>query len=294
LSEIEPAAVDELGEKRAVMLTEVLDRIELPDLEEVPGADEANQKKVTRWRMPGTEITVEAVADGPRQGEFLFSPETVSRIPEFFDRAKHLPYTSGTVLEEAYDKVFTKAPPDAEKDTPLKPADTSSPQATLRTFLVDMNAAYRAFKEDGMTAEGVARRRESVSRAIGTLNLQEVPPNVVHEVGKETAVLLMEILDRIEIPVIEQVPGTKQVDTSKLKSWTIPDTEITIARIEEGPRRGEFLFSSETVRRAKEFYQGVEHLPYKDGTALEQAYHVYLQASGPMVPTSWVLEMPTC
>jgi MscS family membrane protein len=119
----------------------------------------------------------------------------------------------------------------------------------------------------------------------------------VDEVGKETAVLLMEILDRIEIPVIEQVPGARQIDAekvdeSKLTSWTIPETAITITQVPEGPRRGEFLFSPETVSRVKEFYDRVEHLPYKDGTVLEDAYHVYLQAPGPMIPISAIMRMP--
>lgn len=181
---------------------------------------------------------------------------------------------------------------------PLKPADTSSPQATLKTFLDDMNAVYRSFKAHGMSADAVARRRDSASRAVRTLNLEGVPPNVVDEVGKETAVLLMEVLDRIEIPVIEQVPGTKQIDAenveeTKLTSWTIPETAITIAQVPEGLRQGEFLFCPETVRRAKEFYDRVEHLPYKDGTVLEDAYHVYLQAPGPMIPISSILRMPS-
>jgi len=293
LSNIDPAAVEDLGEKRAVILTEILDRIELPALKAIPDADAARRNKITRWRIPDTEIGIVQIMDGPRQGEYLFSAETVSRLPEFFERVKNLPYRKGTVLEGAFKKLFTQAPPVPSKTNPLKPADTASPQATMRTFLDNVSEAYRSFKAHGMSSKAVAERRESVGRAIGTLNLSKVPRNVVNEVGLETGVLLSEIFDRIEIPVIEDVPDAKKSTGTGLKKWTIPDTEITIARVEEGPLKGEFLFSPETVRRARIFYEQVEHLPYKDGTVLTNAYHIYLQAPGKLIPISWVLKMPS-
>ena len=38
-------------------------------------------------------------------------------------------------------------------------------------------------------------------------------------------------------------------------------------RIEIPPREGEYLFSPDTVARASEFYERVEHLPYKEGAS---------------------------
>jgi MscS family membrane protein len=101
----------------------------------------------------------------------------------------------------------------------------------------------------------------------------------------------MEVFDRIDIPVTEQVPGAK--DVKDLASWTIPNTEITIARVAEGPRKGEFLFSPETVSRAEDYFDQVAQLPYKDGTVLRNAHQVYLQAPGPLIAVAWVEGMPS-
>jgi len=196
------------------------------------------------------------------------------------------------VLENAFATLFTLAPPAQESSKPLQPANTESPQATLRTFLDNINAVYRSLNAHGMSREGIAERRAHIHRVLGTLDLSEVPPNVVDDVGKETAVLLSEIFDRIELPVLEQVPDARQVAEAKLRRWTIPDTDITIARVEKGPDQGDFRFTPETVRRAKTFYEQVENLPYKEGTVLPNAYYVYLQAPGRFLSGTWVRQLP--
>ena len=45
-----------------------------------------------RWTIPDTEITLIRVADGPRSGQFLFSPSPVSSTREFYDKTLGLPY----------------------------------------------------------------------------------------------------------------------------------------------------------------------------------------------------------
>ncbi len=48
-----------------------------------------------RWTIPGTEIQIAQVKTGPRAGEYLFTPETLSRLPEFYAKVKDLPYKPG-------------------------------------------------------------------------------------------------------------------------------------------------------------------------------------------------------
>jgi MscS family membrane protein len=48
----------------------------------------------------------------------------------------------------------------------------------------------------------------------------------------------------------------------KTVKWTLPNTEITLARMETGPRAGEVLFSADTVERIPEFYEDVKDRPY--------------------------------
>ena len=73
-------------------MKEVLDRIELPPESEWPDEAEVRETGIERWTIPHTEITIAQVKDGPGKGEFLFSPATVERASEFYERVRHLPY----------------------------------------------------------------------------------------------------------------------------------------------------------------------------------------------------------
>ena len=78
-------------------------------------------------------------------------------------------------------------------------------------------------------------------------------------------VLLKEILDRIELPDDAEIPDSAQVAEGAVTSWTIPGTRIRIARVDSGPRAGEFLFSAATVERLPRLYRLSEDLPYQPG-----------------------------
>jgi MscS family membrane protein len=73
--------------------------------------------------------------------------------------------------------------------------------------------------------------------------------------------------------------------------WTIPGTEMKIARVMEGPRTGEYLFSPVTVDRAREFYELARNLAYKPG-AMDGLYQRIVYAPGPWIPTRWIEVMP--
>jgi MscS family membrane protein len=80
--------------------------------------------------------------------------------------------------------------------------------------------------------------------------------------------MLKEVLDRTEVPPDNEIADDTEVSDGSVTRWTIPDTRITIARIEDGPRAGEFLFSSDTVQRLHRLYRHVKHLPYKPGAPI--------------------------
>lgn len=94
LSEVPAALADQLADTRVLQLKEVLDRIDLPDFADIPDARAMEAEEFRRWRVPGTEITIRQVEQGPRAGEYLFSPETVQRIPDFYRKVADLPYRS--------------------------------------------------------------------------------------------------------------------------------------------------------------------------------------------------------
>jgi MscS family membrane protein len=172
---------------------------------------------------------------------------------------------------------------------PLRPADTSSPRDTLRSFNENINLAIQAWHA-GEPREKVVLL---VRRGLETLDLSQLPERGLFAEKIEIFLLLKEILDRIVLPPQEEIPGSMQVtdDERRLSRWTIPNTSITIAKIEKGPRAGEFLFTAETVRRLKEFYERVKNLPYKPGAAVG-IYEDFSHSPGMIVPRSWVTALP--
>ena len=108
----------------------------------------------------------------------------------------------------------------------------------------------------------------------------------------EKLLLLKEILDRVELPDFEAIPGEVQVAANPdLDSWEIPHTEITIAKVDDGPHKGEFLFSAATVDDLERFYALSEHLPYKPDATIG-IYEDVVRAPGDWIPRSWVSWLP--
>ena len=98
LSELPPAIVHESSRRLAIQLKEVLDRIALPPVESIPDAQAMAKAEFKRWTIPGTEIQIAQVKTGPRAGEYLFTPETLSRLPEFYAKVRDLPYKPGATV----------------------------------------------------------------------------------------------------------------------------------------------------------------------------------------------------
>lgn len=92
LSELPPATIDEIARRRMIQLKEVLDRIELPSMESIPDAQMMAKSEFKYWVIPNTEIRIQRVEKGSRAGEYLFTPDTVERLPEFYAKVKNLPY----------------------------------------------------------------------------------------------------------------------------------------------------------------------------------------------------------
>jgi MscS family membrane protein len=170
---------------------------------------------------------------------------------------------------------------------PLRPPDTASPGATLQSFQVHTREVIRLYQAREL---GIAFDRAR-ARALRTLDLSELPPAVREDQGKVRALLLLEILDRIELPPPEEIPDLSAVEAAGLTRWTIPTTEITIARTEGGPYAGEFQFAAHTVAQLPTFYERVEHLPYKPGANIG-AYEDLAYSPGRLLPIEWTTNLP--
>lgn len=144
---------------------------------------------------------------------------------------------------------------------PLRPADTTSPRDTLRSFLNNMGEVDDILRRGEVHAKGV----RAYLRATKTLDLKSTPDSDEWSVRTERILLLKELLDRIDLPPDSAIPGDREVAGGAVMQWIIPDTEIAIARIGDGPRAGEFLFSANTVEQLHRLYAHAKHLPYKQG-----------------------------
>ena len=116
--------------------------------------------------------------------------------------------------------------------SPLEPPDRSSPRATLTTLIDSIDRAWALY------SAGEPGFRRAFLEARESLDLSETAPLVTDEVSAETALILKEILDRIELPPLEEIPDQVAVEELGLTRWTLPHTEIRLVRLDEGERQG--------------------------------------------------------
>jgi len=155
------------------------------------------------------------------------------------------------------------APGDAPAGVPqpLNPPTTSSPRDTLRGFLDDANRLAAKKQETGAFDEESYRL---LRRAADMLDFSATPHGDNWSERILRVALLHDALSRVALPTERDIPDETAVADSTLSEWQIPGTSIRIARVEAGPRAGEFLFSAETVAAADRIYRRVKELPYRD------------------------------
>lgn len=187
---------------------------------------------------------------------------------------------------------------------PIAPPNTDSPRATLTEFIDNMNEAYTlimnahnqskqegGFRHSPSVQTTAYNAQQAFERAIKTLNLSEIPVVIRNDVGAESALMLKEILDRLDLPPLNTIPDQAEVIATKLKIWEIPETQIQLQQVEEGFRSGEFLFSVGTVERLRTFYNEMKTLPYKTQTS-PGFYHFYIGTPGHLLPPKWIHWLP--
>jgi len=188
----------------------------------------------------------------------------------------------------------------AEATHPLEPADLSSPKATLSHFLTTGDAFSRVLRDeywDAPSRASVDRLGEFQIKQQRLLDLSGIPPAARLELGVDSAIYLYEVLSRIELPPEPEIPdaaayadlGDDREAGGKTISWTIPHTEITLVRVADGPRAGQFLFSSSTVERAEEFFNKARTLPYRRVVPLKN----YLEMRPYLSMAGWLISART-
>ena len=121
----------------------------------------------------------------------------------------------------------------------LEPPDTSSPRATLKSFLDDAREAWTIFlTTDEPQRERYRRAGRRLSRAARCLDLSQLPPAGRREVAESTAIQLLDVLERIPLPPWREVPDLKVVEDVRRRRPTSRQTALASSGpATRGPRR---------------------------------------------------------
>jgi MscS family membrane protein len=185
-----------------------------------------------------------------------------------------------------------------EEANVVRPADTSSPRATLKSFIDSCNEFHDLIERAHYFDRSKPQHYAPASRLLDCLDVSELPQFARDDIASEAAVCLKEILDRVKLPPYSEIPDIKAIEAAggfeKLAQWRVPGTRITITRVNEGPRRHEYVFSPGTVSRAVNYYHDVQSLPYrKTGPAVSPGFFQwYVSAPGGPLTAAIVDRLP--
>lgn len=203
-------------------------------------------------------------------------------------------------------------PSGAAFEHPLAALDTSSPRSLLYGYLTTTTEIYRrgtevilGYSRSGrlfMTAderEVLYRVKDEAFKLIPAFDLSAFPSITRLESSRRLMVQLKEVLDRVELPPMSEVPDAKTMKEQGKTRWQIPGTEIAIQQIESGPRKGEYIFAPDSIERLPEMFEVASELPYVN-TSTENWYLKQIQyplgpmfALGKVIPSRWILNEAT-
>lgn len=182
---------------------------------------------------------------------------------------------------------------------PLEPVDTSSPRATMQSFITlteETTDRYLEYRDSPSQGTQYAFRQTS-GKYKRLFDLSRIAPAVRNQVASETFLLLWEVIARQQLPDYLDIPGIttdqKAADKPELpERWRIPRTEITIIKIAEGQNAGEYRFSANTVEDAPSYYEMVRNLPYQRPMRVGNVHRIAELLTGWMIPIKWVESLP--
>jgi len=147
----------------------------------------------------------------------------------------------GAQVDSSVDSASTRPNDDSSvvsANALLKPPNTVSPRATLKSFIENMNRAYGMLMKAHRTnlktpgffpSESVRQMakqaQEFFESGVECLNLSQVPKNLKKNTGYEGAIMLKEVFDRIDFSPFEEIPDAKAIDTLPTATPVTTDLE---------------------------------------------------------------------
>lgn len=192
------------------------------------------------------------------------------------------------------------------RENPLAPPDTSSPRAALESFILLMNEAATTWRDVRgefhtggnrfLTSEQhkeLQLVRALFAKAKGIFDLSGIPETARDRASLEIVLQFQEILDRIYLPPMSEVPGEAAgsfLDSKAVNQlperWKIPGTNILFARTETAGAGAEYLVSRASVDRIPEDYELLKTFPSRNDTG-DDLYDYYIYTPGNLIAPKW-------
>ncbi len=177
----------------------------------------------------------------------------------------------------------------------LHPANTSSPRDTMVSFLKQTQRFYDLISSENYSPT----ERVEVFHIFGQMqdffDLRNVAPSLRADYASASAIYLREIIDRVGLPPLEDIPDEKMmhdaIEEGFPARWQLPDMPFEIVRVEEGENAGHYVFSEETVTEVKPLFSEIRHMPYKSSAAKDFYYYFFLTPN-PVIPAEWIEALP--
>ncbi|MCX2725765.1 mechanosensitive ion channel family protein [Roseibium salinum] len=203
-------------------------------------------------------------------GAFAQSPssERVDSDTGVLSAASENPHDLKTILDQL-------AQPDEENRQPLEellePANTNSPRDTIVSFVKLTQRYYDLLRQNAYTAEDDAELQHLYDEMQWFFDLRDVAPSLRQDVAVSSAVYLREVIDRIGLPQVDQIPDRKQmlaaIGEGDPPAWKIGNSPLVITRIDEGPNQGKYVFSAETLESVEDLFWQLRSFPYRSSAA---------------------------
>ncbi|WP_349366037.1 MAG: mechanosensitive ion channel family protein [Nitratireductor rhodophyticola] len=192
-------------------------------------------------------------ADGP-SGISVFPSESTRGIEAILDQLTEHDPESAQPLEEL-----------------LEPANTNSPQDTIISFIKLTQRYYDLLRQDTYTTEDDAELQHLYDEMQWFFDLRNVAPSLRQDTAVNSAVYLREVIDRIGLPPVSQIPDRRQmlaaIDEGYPPAWKIGNSPLVVTRIDEGTNQGKYLFSEETLELAEDLFWQLRSFPYRSAAA---------------------------
>ncbi|WP_159079032.1 mechanosensitive ion channel family protein [Orrella marina] len=176
----------------------------------------------------------------------------------------------------------------------LAPVNRYSPGGTYASLVAGIHQLeeQHAQYKDQKTFENLAEIRYTFSRLRSLLDLSEIPPANRVKAGNAAITYLADILARLSAVDIDTIPGALPGESDLPPRWTIPGTDIQIARVQSGPHAGEYLFTAQSIHHLQEYMlRLVDHAPIQPRRYPRMRLE-HIHATGPLFPDAIVDRIP--